>query len=200
VRVDPDAYDPLDPDANQTLVTSGDLLNAPRDVAIDLATGDAYVPNFSTHSIVRVTPGGAQSLVAQGGTFTSPRAIAIEDDGKLLAPGLPNTILRIDPDAFVPATPASNQTTIASGGELFTVNDVALEAGGTLVATDLFLFHVVRIDPDAYDPLDPDANQDIVASGNLLTTPLAIAVVPEAGAGSGAVVAVAAVLAWSRRR
>ena len=177
VRVDPDAFDPLDPAANQTLVASVDLLSVPKDVAVDRATGNAYVTSFATDRVIRVEPDGTQTIAALGALLQSPTGIAREADGHLIVRGGPNAIVRIDPDAYTGANPAANQQYVSAGGFLVLVNDVAVEASGDVVATDGFGYSVSRIDPAAYSPADPDGNQTLVSpqdASSLFTYPIAI--------------------------
>jgi sugar lactone lactonase YvrE len=177
VRVDPSAFNALDPDANQTLVTSGDLLSSPKDVAVDRATGNAYVTSFSTDRVIRVAPNGTQTIAALGALLESPTGIAREADGHLVVRGDPNGIVRIDPDAYTGADPGANQEYVSVGGLLVLINDVAVEASGDVVATDGFGYSVSRIDPDAYSPADPDGNQTLVSPQDvftLFTNPVAI--------------------------
>lgn len=198
VRVDPDAFDPLDPAANQTLVASVDLLSSPKDVAVDRATGNAYVTSFATDRVVRVEPDGTQTIAALGGLLQSPTGIAREADGRLIVRGDVNSIVRIDPDAYTGANPAANQEYVSAGGLLVLINDVAVEASGDVVATDGFEWWVSRVDPDAYSPSDPDGNQTLVSpqgAASLFTYPIAIDVYTPEPAGGLLMAAALATLA-----
>ena len=101
VRVDPDAYSAGSPPSNQTLVTSGNLLSSPFDVAI--GDGALFITDRGLGGIVRVdlaTANQSQVPVNVGGTpfALDPRGIAIDAQGRLLVlEGDLFTIVRIDP-------------------------------------------------------------------------------------------------------
>lgn len=102
VRVKPDLYDPADKGANQAIITQGNLIANPEDVAI--GDGVLYVTDRNNDTIVRVDPAnGTQSLVDVnvGGTPLNiqPRGIAIDSNGKLVVADRTSfQVLEIDPD------------------------------------------------------------------------------------------------------
>jgi sugar lactone lactonase YvrE len=102
VRVKPGQYDPADKGANQTVITQGNLISNPGDVAI--GDGVLYVTDTTNETIVRVdTATGNQSLVDTKVSGTSidirPRGIALDSKGKLVVSDrIRFEILEIDPD------------------------------------------------------------------------------------------------------
>ncbi len=124
VRVDPDAFDPLDFFANQEIVASGGLLNRPWDVDFDENGFLLAVMGDTPPEVIRLDVNAYnpldelanQELVASGGTLTEPRGIAIDENGLVILTDQGNqTAVRLDPDAFDPLDLGSNQTTLASG-------------------------------------------------------------------------------------
>jgi len=103
VRVKPGQYDPADKGANQEVITQGNLIGNPGDLAI--GDGVLYVTDETNDTIVRVdTATGNQSLVDVnvGGTPISirPRGIALDSKGKLVVSDrIRFEILEIDPDS-----------------------------------------------------------------------------------------------------
>lgn len=199
VRVDPDAFLPGDPSANQSPISSGGLIDGPLDVAAD-ATGDVAYSTTTTMVVaidLAADPGSNQQQVAINPFVWA--SLAVEADGRVVAAG-PFGVARIDPSAFNPGTPTANLSVVASGGELQQPTGLAVEAGGALVVPEDSDGDVVRIFPDAYEPLDPPSNQDIVTNFDVAPDLHGIAVVPEPGAAALATVAFASLLGFARSR
>jgi hypothetical protein len=195
VRVDPDAFQPGDPSANQSPVSSGGLLDGPLDVAIDLQLDVAYCTT-STRVVaidLAADPGSNQQLVTANPFVWA--SLAVLADGRIAAAG-PFGVARMDPAEMPPVSPS----VVASGGELQEPTGLAVEAGGSLVVPEFSDGDVVRIFPDAFDPNDKPANQEIVSHFDLAPDLHGIAVVPEPGALAAASAALAALAGLARGR
>jgi streptogramin lyase len=138
VRVRPSSFVEGNPAANQVVITQGNLIANPYDVAI--GDGVLFVTDKSNESIVRVDPDtGAQSLVPLDPSF-QPRGIAIDSRGKLLVGDQRNfALLEIDPDTGAAAT-------LTPGISLNTPNYVDLGPGDEIFIAESG-WGLSRIDP-----------------------------------------------------
>ena len=59
---------------------SGSLLNYPYGLAID-SSGNVFVANYSSSNILKITPGGSQSVFKSG--FYAPQSIAVDSSGNV---------------------------------------------------------------------------------------------------------------------
>jgi hypothetical protein len=195
VRLDPNAFQPGNPTANQSTVSSGGLLDGPLDVAIDPQLDVAYCT--TTTKVVRIDlaadPGSNQQQVAANPFVWA--SLAVLAAGRIAAAG-PFGVARMDPAEPPLVTPS----VVASGGELQQPTGLAVEDGGSLVVPEFSDGDVVRIFPDAFDPLDHPANQELVTHFDVAPSLHGIAVVPEPGALGLQAVALAALQRLVRRR
>ena len=136
VRVDPNAYDPLDPFANQTIVASDGGFapsGGPWDADFDLL-GRLFLVNAQDWNLFRIDvgaydpldPAANQTLVSDGGNFVEIRGVAVEESGRVLVTnegGAFPSVIRVDSDAFDPLDPASNQVQLST-------NDLLVEPRG----------------------------------------------------------------------
>jgi DNA-binding beta-propeller fold protein YncE len=215
VLVHPGAYETGDPPPNQRLVTSGNLLSNPTDVAI--GDGELFVADRGLGGLVRIDLSDmSQSQVpvnvGSNPLPLDPRGVVLDSGGKLLVPdGDLFTIVQVDPlnGAAADLTPSiffggMGRIDLGPGDEIFMVEsdgtivrvlpqtqqreDVGsvLGARGLAVAAQTGLIYVtnstddtvVRIDPDAYVPGDSSANRVTISDDPLLTNPEDVGILP----------------------
>jgi hypothetical protein len=166
----------VDPDTGaQTMISSGGLLDAPQDVAID-AAGDIIVidkhPSGGPMQIIRVYPdNGDQEIISEDGLFDNPMGLAIDADGNIIvADGYYDStgaIIKGDP-------PTGEQTILSTGSPFQDAYDLDIDLDGNLVAADANWFwpgRIIRVNP-------VNGAKILISSGNLLIDPYGIAVVP----------------------
>jgi sugar lactone lactonase YvrE len=142
-------------------ISSG--LTLPDDVKTD-AAGNVYVADNGTNQLIKITPGGVQSVVASGlnlgldieGLTFNFRDFVVDGSGNIFISDNPAS-------QVVKVSPSGTRTVLASG---FAPNDIALDSSGNIYVTDGTNNRVVKI--------APSGAQTIVASG--LNTPGSIAV------------------------
>ncbi|MCJ7626030.1 MAG: NHL repeat-containing protein, partial [Anaerolineaceae bacterium] len=156
----------VDPDTGaQTIISSGNLLNGPYDVALD-ATGNIIVMDAFDQQIIKVNPAdGSQTVISEGGLFHTPHGIAIDAAGKIIVAdvwyGGTGGILKVDP-----VTGA--QTVISSGGSLIRPSGVTIDAAGNLYVTSSvevtggWGLSVVKVNPTT-------GAQTVISSGTFRT-------------------------------
>jgi sugar lactone lactonase YvrE len=111
-----------------TLLPSGITASG---MALD-GSGNLYVPTVA--SILRITPGGAQSAVVTG--LVQPVAVAVNEAGVLYAvDAASNSVIRIAPNG--------NRTTVATG--LLSPSGIAVDQAGNAIVADTFNNRVLRI-------------------------------------------------------
>ena len=125
---------------SQSVVSSGNLLNEPQDVAFD-SSGILIVAGGSAGDIISVDPStGTQDDISSGGSLDFPMSVAIDSAGDIIVLDVGTaTILRVDPSSGA-------QTVITSSG-LSVPNDIVLDANGDIILTDSGVPHIVKIDP-----------------------------------------------------
>ena len=177
IRIDPQSHDPLDPGANQHVVSQGGSLRDPRGVAV-AADGDLIVADRGTNGrVLRIDPRtGAQTQIGFGGYLGDLRHVALDAQGFVYLAvhnhGVVPKIVKLDPNAFDPLDLFANQEIVASGGWFAPSNgpwDLDFAPDGSLYVVNAQDWNVIRVDVGAYDPLDPFANQEIVGAGGAFT-------------------------------
>ena len=140
MRVDPSAYDSMNPLANQVIVASGGEFSpfgGPWDLDFDFLGRLLVANNIGEWNLLRVDVTAYdpmnlfanQELVGSGGGFFETRGIAMGSDGVPIVTnqgGALPSLIRVDADNFDPMDEASNQTELTS-------NDLMSEPSGASV-------------------------------------------------------------------
>ncbi len=150
----------------QTMISSGNLLDAPYDVAID-AAGNIIVLDKDTSvagQIIKVNPAdGSQTVISEGGLFVNPMGIAIDAAGSIIVAdqlsGGTGGILKVDP-----VTGA--QTVLSSGNPLDYPGDVTIDGAGDIYVASqgscCGYLDIIMVDP-------ANGNKTVISSGTLTT-------------------------------
>ena len=165
----------VDPDTGaQTIISSGNLLDAPWGVAIDangniIVVDKAYPGGGGTGisgQIIEVNPyNGDQTVISEDGLFVNPGGVAIDANGNIIvADQLYDTtgddtiggIIKVDPTTGA-------QTVVASGGYINGPSDITIDAAGNIYVPSSIVggvVSIVRVDPTT-------GTQELISSGSL---------------------------------
>jgi len=169
----------IDPDGNQSVISSGDAIVNPVDVVVGPG-GDIFMVDASAlggpGAVFRIDRStGTQTALSFGGDFLQPYGIALDSSGDLIVVDADTrdqngngfgALFRIDAET-------GEQMIISRGGMFYDPHDVAIEASGDLIVADANAFApnrfgaIFRVDPITGD-------QFVVASGGRLHTPVAV--------------------------
>ncbi len=137
VRVDPDAYSPIDALANQTPITDGGVPTQP--AAIDIDVSSNYIladpaGNGASGALVAVSRNGGGSLREVDGTLGNVTGVAMmrllpSPDDILVTPLNLRRVVRVDPDN-------GSQTVVSSEGFFDRLTGIAIRDERTAFVTD----------------------------------------------------------------
>ncbi len=152
----------------QTIISSGNLLDAPYSVAID-AVGNIIVLDKANSlgggtgvvgQIIKVNPAdGSQTVISEDGLFVNPQGIAIDAAGNIIVAdfyyGGTGGIIKVHPTTGV-------QTVISSGGSINYPNAVTIDGAGNIYVTSSVsgssYLSVVKVNPST-------GAQTVISSG-----------------------------------
>jgi len=127
----------IDAAQNVTTVSQSGFLSNVTGLAVD-AGGDILVTDTGANAVVRITPGGAQSIVGSaGGTIASPVGIVIDRDGLLVVAAQFNDPVTGPRGRVVRMHPTSNaRRTISEDLNLHQIRALTLDASGDVLLVD----------------------------------------------------------------
>ena len=144
--------------------TAGSAFWAPSGMAVD-ASGNVFVGDYSNNRIRKVTPGGAVTTLAGGGTgaftdgtganasFTTPKGVAFDVSGNslLVADQGNHRVRSVSPGGVVTSLAGSGSAAFANGiGTGASFNNpyaVAVDTSGICIVTDTFNHRICRVTP-----------------------------------------------------
>jgi sugar lactone lactonase YvrE len=176
------------------------LINFPEGVAVD-TSGNVYVGDSANNRIQKITPGGAMTILAGGGSVTyqgyidgqgitaefwDPKGVAVDASGNVYVADRGNDVIRkITPGGAVTTFAGSGFTGIANGpgtvASFTSPHGIAVDSSGNVYVTDPYWDLIRKITPSGdVTTLAGQVGATVVINGNgtaaSFSTPLGVAV------------------------